>query len=108
MKCVTTVTLSCRLQDEYNKLEEEIKRTFEESKIVQEKYKTMSEDREMSDSLQLLLCLVGYRMNRTMLRRRLRELLRRVRLSRRNIRLCMKIVSEFRESVTLSCRLQDE
>ena len=41
MTCVTTVTLSCRLQDEYNKLEEEIKRTIEESKIVQEKYKTM-------------------------------------------------------------------
>ena len=33
-----------RLQDEYNKLEEEIKRTIEESKIVQEKYKTMYED----------------------------------------------------------------
>ena len=56
----------------------------------------------------MLLCLVGYKMNRTSLRRRLRELLRRVRLSWRNIRLCIKIASEFREYVTLSCRLQDE
>ena len=56
----------------------------------------------------MLLCLVGYKMNRTSLRRRLRELLRRVRLYKRNIRLCIKIASEFREYVTLSCRLQDE
>lgn len=32
-----------RLQDEYAHMEEEIKRTVEESKIVQEKYKTMYE-----------------------------------------------------------------
>lgn len=33
-----------RLQDEYNGLEEEIRRTIEESKIVQEKYKSMYEE----------------------------------------------------------------
>lgn len=35
--------MSFRLQDEFGHLEEEIKRTVEESKIVQEKYKTMYE-----------------------------------------------------------------
>ena len=56
--------MSYTLQDEYNKLEEEIKKTIEESKIVQEKYKTMYEDswREVAERNQLpmLLCLVGY------------------------------------------------
>ena len=33
-----------RLQEEYQHLEDEIKKTVEESKIVQEKYKSMYED----------------------------------------------------------------
>lgn len=45
-----------RLQDEYNSLEEEIRRTIEESKIVQEKYKSMYEDsrREVADKQAML------------------------------------------------------
>ena len=40
-----------RLQDEYGKLEEEIKKTIEESRIVQEKYKSMYEQgrKELTD-----------------------------------------------------------
>lgn len=45
-----------RLQDEHNTLEEEIRRTIEESKIVQEKYKSMYEDsrREVVEKQQYL------------------------------------------------------
>lgn len=54
IKCLSA--LFHRLQDEYNTLEEEIRRTIEESKIVQEKYKSMYEDsrREVAEKQQYL------------------------------------------------------
>jgi len=46
----------CRLQDEFGSLEEEIRRTVEESRIVQEKYRSMYEDsrRDLADKQQQL------------------------------------------------------
>jgi hypothetical protein len=57
MKILTVIIcLLNRLQDEYHSLEEEIRRTIEESKIVQEKYKSMYEDsrREVADKQSML------------------------------------------------------
>lgn len=51
---INLINVMIRLQDEYGRLEEEIRHTIEESKIVQDKYKTMYEQsrRELGDKAQ--------------------------------------------------------